>query len=159
MKKSQDRLLCLSPGIFSEKNTFASFQWIMVSLVWWFVWRRLRGEVQPNVLLIIAFVSLLVSAGSYFFAKIKILSFTLFLFYTCNTFLSSLLFLNHPLLFCIIGIFFIALPIICLILFALDTHYALFCIDTSFVFMIVWPFIAMFFFINLICYLFHVIHA
>lgn len=101
---------------------------------------------QPNVLLIIAFVSLLVSAGSYFFAKIKILSFTLFLFYTCNTFLSSLLFLNHPLLFCIIGIFFIALPIICLILFALDTHYALFCIDTSFVFMIVWPFIAMFFF-------------
>jgi hypothetical protein len=51
------------------------------------------------------------------------------------------------------------LPIICLILFALDTHYALFCIDTSFVFMIVWPFIAMFFFINLICYLFHVIHA
>lgn len=114
---------------------------------------------QPNVLLIIAFVSLLASAGSYFFAKIRILPFALFLFYACNTFLSSLLFLDHPILFCIIGIFFVALPVICLIIFALDTQYALFCTDTSFIFVIVWLFIPMFFFINLVFYLFNVIHA
>lgn len=107
----------------------------------------------------IAFVSLIASAGSYFCAKTRILSFALVLFYACNTFLSSFLFLNHPILFCIIGIFFVALPVICLILFALDTHYALFCTDTSFVFVIVWLLMPMFFFINLACYLFNVIHA
>lgn len=114
---------------------------------------------QPTVLLIITFVFLIASAVSYFFAKPRILFFALFLFYTCNTILSSILFHNHPILFCIIGIFFVALPVICLILFALDTQYALFCTDSSFVFVIVWPFIAMFFFINLIWYLFHVIQA
>src|SRR3990167_637336 len=40
------------------------------------------------VLLLIAFVSLIASAISYFFARIKTFSFTLLLFYASNTFLS-----------------------------------------------------------------------
>lgn len=113
----------------------------------------------PFVLIIIAFVSLIASAVSYFFAKIRVLSFSLVLFYTCNTFLSSVLYSNHPILFCIIGTVFVALPVICLIIFALDTHYALFCTDTSFVFVIVWLLIPAFFVINLMRYFFTTIHA
>jgi len=116
--------------------------------------------VPSYALLTIAFVTLIASAVSYFFTKPRILSFTLVLFYTCNTFLSSLLFYDHlTILFYIIIVIFVALPIICLITFALDTHYALFCTDTSFVFVLVWFFIPAFFIVNLIRYLFKIIHA
>lgn len=106
------------------------------------------------VLLIMAFAFLIAAAVSYFFAKTKLFSFTLLLFYTFNTCFSfSLLYNHHSILFYTIVIIFVALPIICLITFALDTHYALFCIDTSFAVFIVWLLIPALFTINLIIYI------
>ncbi|TVM04378.1 MAG: hypothetical protein CV087_00340 [Candidatus Brocadia sp. WS118] len=86
---------------------------------------------------------------------------TLFLslFYTGSTLLSASLFSHHPLFLCIIIIVFIALPVTCLILFALDVQYGLFCTDTSFVFILVWLLIPALFFINFIKYLFKVLYA
>ena len=111
-------------------------------------------------LLLIAFASLIASAISYFFAKIKLFSFTLLLFYTCNTFLSFfLIHNNHAVFFYTIVIFLIVFPIICLILFALDVHYGLFCIDTSFVLVLVWLLTPVLFVVNLISYILKVIHA
>ena len=118
------------------------------------------SEVPLYALLIPAFVSLMASAISYFFAKTKLFSFALLLFYTCNTIFSYLLLYNHhSILFYTIGTSFVAFPIICLIIFALDTHYALFSTDSSFVLVIVWLFIPTFFVINLIVYLVKIIHA
>lgn len=112
------------------------------------------------VLLLIAFASLVASAITYFFAKIKTFSFTLLLFYTCNTFLSfSLIHNQHIVFFYTIAIFLIAFPVICLMLFALDTLYGLFCTDTSFVLVIVWLLIPALFIVNLISYILKVIHA
>ena len=112
------------------------------------------------VLLLIAFASLIASAISYFFAKIKLFSFTLLLFYACNSFPSfSLIHNNHAFFFYTIVMFLIVLPIICLILFALDVHYGLFCIDTSFVLVLVWLLTPVLFVVNLVSYILKVIHA
>lgn len=112
------------------------------------------------VLLLIAFASLIASAISYFLAKIKIFSFTLLLFYTGNTLLSFFLIHNHHIaFFYIIIIFLVAFPIICLLLFALDIRYALFCIDTSFALVIVWLLIPVLFIVNLISYILKVVHV
>ena len=112
------------------------------------------------VVLLIAFVSLTASAVSYFFAKIKLFSFTLLLFYTSSTFLSfSLIYNNHAVFFYTIAMFLIVLPIICLILFALDVHYGLFCIDTSFVLVLVWLLTPVLFIVNLISYILKVVHV
>ncbi len=112
------------------------------------------------VLLIIAFAFLLAAAASYFFAKTKLFSFTLLLFYIFNACISFSLFYNHHvIIFYVIVVIFIALPIICLITFAFDVHYALFCIDTSFAVVVVWLLIPAFFAVNLIAYIVRIIHA
>lgn len=104
--------------------------------------------------------SLVLSAVSYFFAKIKILLFTLLLFYASNFFLSFFMFYDfHPILFIAIITIFLVLPVGCIIIFCLDTCYALFCTDTSFVFVIVWLLMPVFFVINLVSYILTMSHA
>ena len=110
-------------------------------------------------LLAISFILVIISAVSYYFVKAKTFSFTLLLFYTCNTILSFLLLHNHSIIFYIAVSIFVALPIICLIIFAIDMRYALFCTDMSFAFVIVWIFIPVFFIVNLIIYIFRLIYA
>lgn len=84
----------------------------------------------------------------------------LLLFYTSNTLLSSFLIYNFNIIFFYtIVTFFVVLPLVCLILFALDVYYGLFCIDTSFVFVFIWLLIPAFFTINLFSYLLKVFHA
>lgn len=114
----------------------------------------------PYTLLIIAVVSLIASGTSYFFAKIKVFSLTLLLFYASNTILSFLLLYNHHvvLLYTIVTLF-VAFPIICLITFVLDRYCALFCIDTSFVLVIVWLLMPSLFIVNLLIYIIKIIHA
>lgn len=114
---------------------------------------------SPCILLMVTFVALFASAGSYFFAKTRMLFFFLILFYTGSTFLSSSLFSHSPVFLCIIITVFVALPVVCLILFALDVQYGFFCTDTSFIFVLVWLLIPALFFINLIKYLFKIIYA
>ncbi len=112
------------------------------------------------VLLLIAFASLIASAISYFFARIKLFSFTLLVFYTCNTFLSFFLtHNNHAVFFYTIVTFLVVFPIICLVLFALDVRYGLFCIDSSFVLVLVWLLTPVLFVVTLISYIIKVIHA
>jgi len=111
-------------------------------------------------LLTAAFLSLMASAVSYFFAKVKLFLFTLLLFYMSNAFLSFLLFYDHQaILFYTIIALFIAFPIGCLIVFALDRYYAVFCTDTSFVIVLIWLFIPILFAVNLTVSLLKVIHA
>lgn len=112
----------------------------------------------PDLLLILTFFTFIASAGSYFFARTRLLSFFLILFYAGSTLLSSSLFSDYPVLLCLIIIVFVALPVMCLILFALDVQYGLFCTDTSFVFVLIWLLIPVLFSINLIRYLFKVIY-
>lgn len=113
----------------------------------------------PYVLLVIAFITLIASAVSYFFAKARLLSCTLLLFYTSNTFLSFLLFSHQTVLFSVIVTLFVALPIICLIIFAVDMYFAIFCTDTSFVFVLVWLLMPLFFIINLVRYILKIVHG
>lgn len=114
----------------------------------------------PYTLLIIAAVSLIASGASYFFAKIKVFSLTLLLFYASNTFLSFLLLHDHHIiLLYTIATLFVAFPIICLITFVLDRYCALFCIDTSFVLVIVWLLMPSLFIVNLLIYIIKIIHA
>lgn len=113
----------------------------------------------PYVLLVIAFVTLIASAVTYFFAKARLLSCTLLLFYTSNTFLSFLLFFHQTILFSVIVTLFVALPIICLIIFAVDMYFAVFCTDTSFVFVLVWLLMPLFFIINLVRYILKIVHG
>ncbi|MEP9411596.1 MAG: hypothetical protein HRF42_09350 [Candidatus Brocadia sp.] len=110
------------------------------------------------VLLIIASATLAASAVTYFFARTKLFSCMLILFYASCTLLSFLLFHTHQtVLFYVIVAIFVILPIACLTLFAVDMYFAVFCTDTSFVFVLVWLLIPMFFIINLIGYLARVI--
>jgi hypothetical protein len=112
------------------------------------------------LLTVIALVSLAVSAVSYFFAKTKILLFAFLVFYATNFFLSFFLFYDfHLILFIAITTLFLAFPVSCIVIFSLDTFYALFCTDTSFVFVIVWLLMPIFFIINLISYIITIVHA
>ena len=106
------------------------------------------------VLLLIAFASLIASVASYFFVKIKTFSFAVLLFYTCNTVLSFFLIHdNHTALFYVTVIPLVAFPVVCLVLFACDVRYGLFCIDSSFVLFFVWLLIPVLFTVNLTIYL------
>lgn len=110
--------------------------------------------------LLIAFASLTASAIAYFFSRIKAFSFALLLFYTCNTILSFFLIHNHHVLFFyLIIIFLVLFPLLCLILFALDVRYGLFCIDTSFAVVFVWLLMPLFFTVNLFLYIVKIFHA
>jgi hypothetical protein len=115
--------------------------------------------VPPYLLLIGTFAAFIASAGSYFFAKPRLAAVFLTLFYTGSTLLSSSLLSHHPAVLCSIIIVFVALPVLCLLLFAADVQYGLFCTDTSFVFVLVWLLIPLLFSINLIIYLFKDIYA
>ena len=118
------------------------------------------GDVPAYALLLISFVLLITSALSYYFVRARIFSFTLFLFYICNSILSfSLLHNNSIIFFYIIVTILVAFPIICLLIFAIDMRYALFCTDMSFALVIVWLLIPVFFVVNLIIYIFQIIHA
>lgn len=105
-------------------------------------------------LVIIAFFSLAASAISYFFAKIKLFSFLLLLFYTCNTILLFLLLSDHHIIlfFSLITVF-VAIPVVSLLTFAVDVHYALFCTDTSFLLVIVWLLMPFSFIVTFFLYL------
>ncbi len=107
-----------------------------------------------SLILTIAFFSFAASALSYFFAKYRLFSCLLLLFYISNTILSSSLLYNRFfVLFCILTAICVAFPIMCLILFALDTRYGLFCTDSSFAIVLVWLLAPVLFIINLIAYL------
>jgi len=111
-------------------------------------------------LLITSCIALLASALTYFYARVKLFSVTLLVFYLCNGLLSFLMFHDAHLIFLyIIMTIFIAFPVMCLIIFALDTHYALFCTDASFLVVFVWLFICVFFLITLIAFLMRTIHV
>ena len=113
-----------------------------------------------RTLLITGFLALLALAITYFYARVKPFSITLLVFYVCNGLLSSSFFYNtHVIFFYIIMIFFVAFPVVCLIIFALDTHYALFCTDASFLVVFVWLFIFLFFLINLIAFAMRIIYV
>ena len=113
-----------------------------------------------RTLLITGFLALFASALTYFYARVKLFSITLIVFYVCNGLLSSAFFYNtHVIFFYIIMAFFVAFPVMCLIIFALDTHYALFCTDASFLVVFVWLFIFLFFLINLIAFVTRIIHV
>ncbi len=115
---------------------------------------RFGGNVSPTILLAIAAASLVICAASYYFSRIKLFSFTLILFYASSVYLNAFLFSHSPsMVFITLVALFVALPFVCLVIFALDTHFALFCADTSFALVIVWLFAPVLLAINFISYL------
>ena len=113
-----------------------------------------------SVLLAIAAASLAICAASYYYSRIKLFSFTLILFYASSVYLDSFLFAHCPsVVFIAMVALFVAAPFACLLIFALDTHFALFCSDTSFALVIIWILAPVFLVINSISYLVKILHG
>ncbi len=120
---------------------------------------RFGGDVSLTILLAIAAASLVICAVSYYFSRIKLFSFTLILFYASSVYLDSFLFSHCPsIVFIAIVALLVAVPFACLLIFALDTHFALFCTDTSFALVVVWMLAPVLLGINFIYYLVKMLH-
>ena len=112
-----------------------------------------------TILLAIAAASLAICAVSYYFSRIKLFSFTLILFYTSSVYLDSFLFSHCPsIVFITVVVLLVAVPFACLLVFALDTHFALFCTDTSFALVVVWMLAPVLLGINSLFYLVKMLH-
>lgn len=121
---------------------------------------RFGGDVSLTILLAIAAASLVICAASYYFSRIKLFSFTLILFYAASVYLDSILFSPCPsIAFVALVTLFVAIPLVCLVIFAVDTHFALFCADTSFALVIVWLLAPVLLVINFISYLVKMLHG
>ncbi len=113
-----------------------------------------------SVLLAIAAALLAICAASYYYSRIKLFSFTLILFYASSVYLDALLFSHCPsIVFVAMVALFVVAPFACLLIFALDTHFALFCSDTSFALVIIWMLAPVFLVINFISFLVKILHG
>ena len=102
-------------------------------------------------LLILTTLSLPLTAICYFYSKIKLCILVALVFFVSNIiFVHGLLYEDHTLFFYLLLITCVVFPVSCLIAFALDVKYGIFCIDTSFSSIIAWTFSPILLPINLI---------
>jgi len=102
-------------------------------------------------LLILTTLSLPLTAICYFYSKIKLCILVALVFFVSNIiFAHGLLYEDHTLFFYLLLITCVVFPVSCLIAFALDVKYGIFCIDTSFSSIIAWTFSPILLPINLI---------
>lgn len=133
---------------------------MFISIRLFFPIGRFDGDVSLTILLAIAAASLAICAASYYFSRIKLFSFTLIVFYTSSVYLDSFLFSHCPsIVFITMVTLFVAIPFVCLLIFAIDTHFALFCTDTSFALVVVWLLAPVLLAINSISYLVKMLHG
>ena len=102
-------------------------------------------------LIILSMLSLPLTAACYFYSKIKMCVFFALIFFISNIlFAHSLLYENYVIFFYLLLTLCVVFPVSCLIAFALDVKYGIFCIDTSFSSIIAWVFSPILLPINLI---------
>ncbi len=106
------------------------------------------------ILITLAILSLPLMAVCYFYSRFKLcLLFALLFFLSNIMFAHSLLYEHHTFSFYLLIMIFVVFPVSCLIAFAFDVKYAIFCIDTSFSLVIAWAFSPILLPINLVFYL------
>ena len=99
----------------------------------------LETSINPLSAIFFLIVPFFLTAVCYFFSKIRACLFFLIIFYISNFIVTDTIFYdNHVYLFYFVITFSCILPVIFLIIFALDVKYALFCIDTSFLVPLIW---------------------
>jgi len=104
-----------------------------------------------TLIIILSILSLPLTAACYFYSKIKLSVFFALIFFISNIiFAHGLLYENYTIFFYLLMVPCVALPVSCLIMFALDVKYGIFCIDTSFSSIIAWAFSPILLPINLI---------
>ncbi len=102
-------------------------------------------------LIILSILSLPLTAACYFYSRVKLSVFFALIFFVSNIiFAHGLLYANYTILFYPLMMLCVVFPVSCLIAFALDVKYGLFCIDTSFTSIIAWVFSPILLPINLI---------
>ncbi len=104
-----------------------------------------------TLLIIISILSLPLTAACYFYSKIKLTVFFALIFIVSNIILAhGLLYEDYTIFFYMLMMPCVVLPVSCLIGFALDVKYGIFCIDTSFSSIVAWIFTPILLPINLI---------
>ena len=103
------------------------------------------------LLIILSLLSLPLTAACYFYSKIRLCIIFALIFFVSNIiFTHSLLYEDHTVFFYLLMMSCVVFPVLCLIAFALDVKYGIFCIDTSFSSIIAWIFSPILLPINLI---------
>ena len=103
------------------------------------------------ILITLSILSLPLMAVCYFYTRFKLCIIFALIFYVSNVMFSySLLYENHIVFFYLLMAPCVAFPVSCLIAFAFDVKYAIFCIDTSFATVIAWVFSPILLPINLV---------
>ena len=106
------------------------------------------------ILMTLTILSLPLMAACYFYSKFKLCVLFALIFFTSNIMLAHGLFYeHHMIIFYLLIMICVVFPVSCLIAFAFDVRYAIFCIDTSFSLLIAWIFSPILLPINLIVYL------
>ncbi len=104
-----------------------------------------------TLLIILSILSLPLTAACYFYSKIKLcVLFSLTFLISNIIFAHGLLYEDYTIFFYLLMAPCVAFPVSCLIAFALDVKYGLFCIDTSFSSIVAWIFSPILLPINLI---------
>jgi len=104
-----------------------------------------------TLLIIISILSLPLTAACYFYSKIKLSVLFALIFVVSNIiFAHGLLYEDYTIFFYLLMVPCVVFPVSCLIAFALDVKYGIFCIDTSFSSIVAWIFTPILLPINLI---------
>ncbi len=102
-------------------------------------------------LIILSILSLPLTAACYFYSKIRLCIFFALIFFISNIiFAHGLLYENYAISFYLLMMPCVVFPVSCLVAFALDVKYGIFCIDTSFSSIIAWVFSPILLPVNLI---------
>ena len=103
------------------------------------------------ILIILSLFSLPLMAVCYFYSKIKLCILFALIFFISNIMLAhGLLYEHYTVSFYLLLMLCVVFPVSCLVAFAFDVKYAIFCIDTSFSMMVAWIFSPILLPINLI---------
>ena len=114
------------------------------------IFRVFRG-LKMTLLIIISILSLPLTAACYFYSKIKLSVLFALIFVVSNIiFAHGLLYEDYTIFFYLLMVPCVVFPVSCLIAFALDVKYGIFCIDTSFSSIVAWVFSPILLPINLI---------
>ena len=114
------------------------------------IFRVFRG-LKMTLLIIISILSLPLTATCYFYSKIKLSVLFALIFIVSNIiFAHGLLYEDYTIFFYLLMVPCVVFPVSCLIGFALDVKYGIFCIDTSFSSIVAWVFSPILLPINLI---------
>jgi len=105
------------------------------------------------ILITLSILSLPLTAVCYFYSRLWLCIIFALMFFASNIiFAHSILYQDHTIFFFLLLMPFVMFPVSCLIAFALDVIYGIFCIDTTFAILLAWIFAPIILPINLIIF-------